>query len=105
VICFALCASRTSARVDGRHSVRPELVVASRGKQEEPIGDRLRRPGASGQLRAHADHTQLGHGAGRPPMTHGFLPEPLRREVVMLMLRNEQRHQDVDVQQTDHVAD
>jgi hypothetical protein len=38
-------------------------------------------------------------------MTHGFLPEPLRREVVMLMFRNEQRHQDVDVQQTDHVED
>jgi hypothetical protein len=38
-------------------------------------------------------------------MARSFSPEPLRREVVMLIFRDEQRHQDVDVQQTDHVED
>jgi hypothetical protein len=60
--------------------------------------------GYTGQLRANANHSELCHSAGRPALA-SFRREPLDRGVVMLMLRNKQRDQHVDVQKADHGGD
>ena len=88
-----------------RYGVRPELVVAAcSSEQQESVGGCFGRPRTTGQLRADANHSELGDGAGRPALIT-FRREPLDRGVVMLMLRNKQRNQHVDVQKADHGQD
>ena len=84
-----------------RYGVRPELVLAACSSEEqESVGGRFGRPWYTGQLRANANHSELCHSAGRPALA-SFRREPLDRGVVMLMLRNKQRDQHVDVQKAD----
>jgi hypothetical protein len=84
-----------------RYGVRPELVLAACSSEEqESVGGRFGRPWYTGPLRANANHSELCHSAGRPALA-GFRREPLDRGVVMLMLRNKQRDQHVDVQKAD----
>ena len=81
-----------------RYGVRSELAVATRSSdQQKSIGSCFGRPRTTGQLRVDANHSKLSDGAGRPAPIP-FCREPLDRAVVMLMLRNEQRNQHVDVQ-------
>jgi hypothetical protein len=88
-----------------RYGVRPELVLAACSSEEqESVGGRFGRPWYTGQLRANANQSELCHSAGRPALV-SFRREPLDRGVVMLMLRNKQRDQDVDVQKADHGQD
>ena len=88
-----------------RYGIRPELVVAAcSSEQQESIGGCFGWPRPTGQLRADANHSKLGDSAGRPALIT-FRREPLDRGVVMLMLRNKQRNQHVDVQKADHGQD
>jgi hypothetical protein len=88
-----------------RYGVRPELVLAAcSGEQQKSVGSCFGRPRTTWQLRTNANHSKLCHSAGRPALV-GFRREPLDRGVVMLMLRNKQRDQHVDVQKADHGGD
>ena len=88
-----------------RYSIRPELVVAAcSGEQQESIGSCFGWPRPTGQLRADANHSKFGDGTRRPALIT-FGREPVDRGVVMLMLRNKQRNQHVDVQKADHGQD
>jgi hypothetical protein len=88
-----------------RYGIRPELVVAAcSSEQQKSIGGCFGRPRPAGQLRADTNRSKLGDGAGRPALIT-FCREPLDRRVVMLMLRNKQRNQHVDVQKADHGRD
>jgi hypothetical protein len=78
--------------------------AACSSEEQESVGGRFGRPWYTGQLRANANHSELCHSAGRPALV-SFRREPLDRGVVMLMLRNKQRDQHVDVQKADHGQD
>ena len=88
-----------------RYGIGPELVVAACSReQQKSIGGCFGRPRPTGQLRADAKHSKLGDDAGRPALIT-LCREPLDRGVVMLVLRNKQRNQHVDVQKADHGQD
>ena len=88
-----------------RYGVRPELVLAAcSSEQQKSVGSCFGRPRTTWQLRTNASHSKLCHSAGRPALV-SFRREPLDRGVVMLMLRNKQRDQHVDVQKADHGED
>jgi hypothetical protein len=88
-----------------RYIVGPELVLAAcSSEQRKSVGGCFGRPTTTRQLRANANHSELCHSAGRPALIT-FRREPLDGGVVMLMLRNKQRNQHVDVQKADHSQD
>ena len=88
-----------------RYGVRPELVLATcSSEQQKSVGGCFGWPRTTGQLRANANHSKLRHSAGRPALIT-FRRKPLDRGVVMLVFRNKQRNQHVDVQKADHGQD